>query len=84
LVVATSVQLVGLFEEGEAGVDELGAVGEVGVGRVEALLQPAALAGDVAQLLLDLGPRQRAVGSEVDQVLLLRVEFLELCGDLLA
>nr|WP_228809391.1 hypothetical protein [Nocardia farcinica] len=84
LVVAASVRLVGLFEEGKAGVDELGAVGEVGVGCVEALLQPAALAGDVAQLLLDLGPRQRAVGGEVDQVLLLRVEFLELCGDLLA
>ncbi|MFT7866825.1 MULTISPECIES: hypothetical protein [Amycolatopsis] len=31
-----------------------------------------------------VGPRQRAVGGEVDQVLLLRVEFLELCRDLLA
>ncbi|MFB9617396.1 hypothetical protein [Kutzneria kofuensis] len=48
MVVAASVQLVGLFEEGKAGVDELGAVGEVGVGCVEALLQPAAFAGDVA------------------------------------
>ncbi|MFC3488765.1 MULTISPECIES: hypothetical protein [Pseudonocardiaceae] len=84
MVVAASVQLVGLFEESKAGVDELGAVGEVGVGCVQAILQPAALAGDVAQLLLDFGLRQRAVGCEVDQVLLLGVEFLELCGDLLA
>lgn len=52
---------------------------------VAALRQLVGLfACDVAQLLLDLGPRQRAVGGEVDQVLVLRVEFLELCRDLLA
>jgi hypothetical protein len=38
---------------------------------------------DVAELGLDLGLRQRAVGGEVDQVLLLRVEFVQLAGDLL-
>ncbi|MGA8115664.1 MAG: hypothetical protein WCA46_18550 [Actinocatenispora sp.] len=61
LVVAAAVQLVGLFEQRETGVDELGAVGEVGVRGFEAPLQLAALACDVAEPLLDLGPRKGAV-----------------------
>jgi hypothetical protein len=62
LVVAASVQHVGLFEQCWTGVDKLGAVGEVGVGRVEAPFQASALACDVAELLLDLGLRERLVG----------------------
>ena len=74
MVVAASVQLVGLFEQSETGVDELGAVGEVGVSCIEAPLQVSSLTCDVAECLLDLGLWERAVGCEVDQVFLLRVQ----------
>ncbi|MGW1679996.1 hypothetical protein [Saccharopolyspora sp. NPDC002376] len=41
------------------------------------------MAFDVAQLRFDLGLRQGAVGCQVDQVLLLGIEFLELVLELL-
>ncbi|WP_229686864.1 hypothetical protein [Longimycelium tulufanense] len=83
LVVAAPVQLLGLFEQCEAGVDEPGTVGEVGAGGVEPLGEVPSLAFDLAELVLDLGAGECSVGCEVDQVVLLGVQFLELGGDLL-
>ncbi|WP_246470733.1 hypothetical protein [Saccharopolyspora phatthalungensis] len=80
LLGAAPVQLVGVFEELEAGLDEPGAVGEVGAGGVQAAGEVFALAFDVAQLGFDLGLRQGAVGGQVDQVFLLGIEFGELTG----
>lgn len=83
LVVAPPVQLFGPFEQLQAHVDQAGGIGEVGGGGVEALVEVPSLAFDVAELGFDLGLRQGAVGCEVDQVLLLGVEFGELAGQLL-
>ena len=80
LVVAPPVQLLGAFEQLQAHVDQAGGIGEVGGGGVEALVEVPPLAFDVAELGFDLGLRQGAVGCEVDQVLLLGVEFGKLAG----
>ncbi|WP_245787545.1 hypothetical protein [Amycolatopsis saalfeldensis] len=75
MVVAASVELFGGFQELEGGLDESSAVGEVGTGGVEPLGEASSFCADIAEFGFDLGLRQCAVGGEVDQVLLLGVEF---------
>ncbi|OLT44095.1 hypothetical protein BJF85_20520 [Saccharomonospora sp. CUA-673] len=76
LFITPSVELLRVFEEFQRGLDELGVVGEVGVGCLEAAGEFAAFGVDLAELVLDLGSGHGAVGHEVDHVGLLSVEFL--------
>jgi len=82
VVAATKVQGMRVGEQREAGFDEPGIVDKVVVGDTEALGQAFTFALDLAQLLPDLGLRDGAVGSQVDQVGLLGVKPAQLVGQL--
>ncbi|MFB9725668.1 hypothetical protein [Haloechinothrix salitolerans] len=61
LVVAAPVEFLGILQQLEAGLDELGAVGEIGGGGVELLVELASPAFDVAEFGFDLRLREGAV-----------------------
>ncbi|AXB45335.1 hypothetical protein A4R43_24925 [Amycolatopsis albispora] len=82
LFVAAAVELLGVLQQGERGFDEPGAVGEV-LGRGgEAFAEASSLAGDLAELGLDLVLPDGGVGRQFDEVLFAGVQRLQLGGEL--
>nr|WP_067803957.1 hypothetical protein [Actinomadura formosensis] len=82
VVVAALVERVGVFQQPQADVDQAGAVGQVLIGDGEAVPESLPVAFDLAKLGLDLGLSGTA-GCQLDQVVLLGVQGLEFCGELL-
>ncbi|WP_414939758.1 hypothetical protein [Amycolatopsis sp. cmx-11-51] len=69
LFVASAVELLRVLQQGERGFDEPGAVREV-LGRgCEAFAEASSLAGDLAELGLDLVLPDGGVGRQFDEVL---------------
>jgi hypothetical protein len=68
LVVAPAVQLLGVFQQFQAHLDEAGAVGEIVVGVAKTFRQVSALPCDVPEPGLDLRLGKRVVSGKVDEV----------------
>ncbi|MFF5498977.1 hypothetical protein [Streptomyces aquilus] len=83
VVAAPAVQLLRVLQQLQANFDQAGTLGEIMVGFLEPFFQMLPLPLDLAQFRLDLGLRDGAVGREVDEVLLTRVQSVQLSGELL-
>ncbi|XMG32300.1 hypothetical protein AMYBAR_001154 [Amycolatopsis bartoniae] len=82
LLVAAAVELLGVLQQGERGLDEPGAVGKV-LGRGgEPFGQASSLAGDLAELGPDLLLSDGGIGRQFDEVLFAGVQRLQLGGGL--
>ncbi|MDH2389070.1 hypothetical protein QCN29_09755 [Streptomyces sp. HNM0663] len=77
-VVTPQVQRLRVFEELQAHLNETSRFAEVVIGSAEPFLQPLTLPLDVVQAAADLGLRQGAVGRQVEQVVLARVQLAQL------
>ncbi|MGV9193595.1 hypothetical protein ACQ143_04555 [Microbacterium sp. MC2] len=78
------IQLVGVLEQIEVGVEERSAAGEVAVYLAELLGHAPPVTGDVAQALADAFLRERAIGGEVEEVVFFDGELCELVFEVLA
>jgi hypothetical protein len=82
IIVTAPVERLGVFQQRQTQFDQLCRVGEFVVGLVEASGEVDSLPVDVAEPGLDLGLGQRVIGREVEQVAFLRVQCVQLGGEL--
>ncbi|MGW2120166.1 hypothetical protein [Streptomyces sp. NPDC001758] len=75
-VVTAEVQLLWVLQQLQADFDQAGALREVLAGLLEPFLEVLALALDGAELRLDLGLRQGAVGRQLKEILFTCVQRL--------
>ena len=78
------VQLVGVLEQIEVGIEERPPAGEIAVYLAELFGHALPVTGDVAQALADAFLRERAIGGEVEEVVFFDGELCELVFEVLA
>ncbi|MDV7219151.1 hypothetical protein [Streptomyces prunicolor] len=82
LIVAAPVQRLRILQQLQARLDDLCRSAEAVVDVLQPRRKTLPLLAELLQLGLDLALGQAAVGSQVDEVVLLGVEFTKLLGEL--
>ncbi|TDD62028.1 hypothetical protein E1263_05295 [Kribbella antibiotica] len=83
VVVAATVERLRILQQGQAEFDQTRIIGQIRDFLAQPFFEMGALAFEAAELFLDLGLRHAAVGGHVQQVVLFRIEGLDLGLELL-